>query len=319
MRSTIAAASLFSTAAFAALYNESNANHTCALTDADSVLSCSSRANPLSVDSCCAETFGGLFLSTQFWSTYTGLESEGQLLPANDWTLHGLWPDFCNGSYTQYCDLNRQYDPTPSPNTTNSLPNGTVVPPYKGPNIGTFLEPFKKYDLLAWMNKYWINQGADNPSFWGHEFSKHATCFSTFDVPCYGPEYVEHQEVVEFFETAIQYYRRLPTWGWLSQAGIKPSNTTTYSIGQFQTALTSSYGALPYIGCSGPRFSETAAGANSTDNGRTQISEVWYYFHAFGRPQRGQWLPTNATGSVTSCAKTANALRYPLRANGSTW
>jgi hypothetical protein len=129
------------------------------------------------------------------------------------------------------------------------------------------------------MNKYWINQGADNPSFWGHEFSKHATCFSTFDVPCYGPEYVEHQEVVEFFETAIQYYRRLPTWGWLSQAGIKPSNTTTYSIGQFQTALASSYGALPYIGCSGPRFNETAAGANSTDNGRTQISEVWYYFH----------------------------------------
>ena len=89
------------------------------------MLSCSSRASPLSVDSCCAETFGGLFLSTQFWSTYTGLESEGQLLPANDWTLHGLWPDFCNGSYTQYCDLNRQYDPTPSPNTTNSLPNGT--------------------------------------------------------------------------------------------------------------------------------------------------------------------------------------------------
>ncbi|KAI5208168.1 ribonuclease T2 [Aureobasidium subglaciale] len=319
MRYSIAAASLLSSTALASLYGESTANHTCALTNADAVLSCSSAANPSSVDSCCAETYGGLFLSTQFWSTYTGLESEGQLLPPDDWTLHGLWPDFCNGSYTQYCDLNRQYDPHPSPNTTNSLPNGTVVPPYKGPSITTLIEPFKKYDLLAWMNKYWINQGASNDEFFAHEFSKHATCFSTFDIPCYGPEYTPHQEIVEFFETAIQYYRRLPTWGWLAQAGIKPSNTTTYSLSQFQTALNSSYGALPYIGCSGPRFNETAAGRNSTDNGRTQISEVWYYFHAFGRPQRGQWLPVSASGFTTTCAKTANALRYPLRANGSVW
>ncbi|KAI4739115.1 ribonuclease T2 [Aureobasidium sp. EXF-12298] len=320
MRYSIAAASLFSTSALAVLYpGQSNLNHTCQITNDDAVLSCSSAANPNTVDSCCAETYGGLFLSTQFWDTYTGLEAEGQLLPADQWTLHGLWPDFCNGSYTQYCDLNRQYDPSPSPNTTNGLPNGTVVPPYKGPNIGTFLEPFGKYDLLAWMNKYWINQGAPNSDFWGHEFSKHGTCFSTFDVPCYGPEYVQHQEVVQFFETAILYYRRLPTWGWLDHAGVKPSNTTTYSIGQFQDTLTRGYGALPYIGCSGPRYNETAAGAGSMDNGRTYISEVWYYFHALGQPQRGAWVPTNATGSVTSCAKAANALHYPLRANGSTW
>jgi ribonuclease T2 len=44
-------------------------------------------------------------LSTQFWDTYTGLEAKGQLLPPDTWTLHGLWPDFCNGSFTQYCDL----------------------------------------------------------------------------------------------------------------------------------------------------------------------------------------------------------------------
>jgi hypothetical protein len=33
----------------------------------------------------------GLFLSTQFWDTYTGLESQGQKYPADSWTLHGLW------------------------------------------------------------------------------------------------------------------------------------------------------------------------------------------------------------------------------------
>ena len=33
------------------------------------------------------------------------------------------------------------------------FPLGTPVPSYKGPNIGTFLEPFGKYDLLEYMNK----------------------------------------------------------------------------------------------------------------------------------------------------------------------
>jgi ribonuclease T2 len=68
-------------------------------------LSCSPQAFPNLTDSCCTETYGGLVLATQFWNTYTGLESKGQVLPKDSWTLHGLWPDYCNGSYTQYCDL----------------------------------------------------------------------------------------------------------------------------------------------------------------------------------------------------------------------
>jgi len=72
----------------------------------------------------------------------------------------------------------------PSPNTTTGTPSGIPVPAYKGPGIGTFLQPFGKLDLLAYMNKYWIAQGQPNQDFWGHEFSKHATCFSTFDVEC---------------------------------------------------------------------------------------------------------------------------------------
>jgi ribonuclease T2 len=152
-----------------------------------------------------------------------------------------------------------------------------VVPPWTGEEIGTYIKDFGKFDLLAWMNTYWINQGASNDEFWAHEFSKHATCFSTFDVPCYGPEYVEHQEVIEFFETAIKYYQRLPTYDWLAEAGIKPSNSTTVSLGDLQTVLTEKYGATPYIGCSGPRYNTTAEGQGSPDSGRTVVSEVWYY------------------------------------------
>lgn len=198
----------------------SDVNHTCVISASSSnvcvswtnlcaepqLLSCPSQ-NPLDVDSCCTETFGGLVLLTQFWSTYTGLESQGQLLPSDTWTLHGLWPDYCNGyvnttlpgsptlsqvtvliltnsSYTQYCDLTRQFDPAGSlsPNVTDFPRNGTVVPPYTGPPISSFIEQWERYDLLEWMNTYWINQGASNADFWAHEFSKHATCYSTFQV-----------------------------------------------------------------------------------------------------------------------------------------
>ena len=92
---------------------------------------------------CCA--LQGLILQTQFWDTYTGYEHQGQILPKDSWTLHGLWPDNCDGSYAQYCDLSRQYDAEPSPAT---LPDGTVVPPYSGPSVDTFVLGFGRIDLL---------------------------------------------------------------------------------------------------------------------------------------------------------------------------
>ncbi|KAH8884763.1 ribonuclease T2 family protein [Thozetella sp. PMI_491] len=302
----------------AGLYGESNLNHTC--TFSTPLLSCSAGAKPGLVDTCCVETYGGLVLSTQFWSLYTGFESKGQKLPVDSWTLHGLWPDFCNGSYTQYCDLKRQYDPLPSPNTTTGKPDGTPVPAYTGAGIGSFLAPFGKFDLLAWMNKYWIAQLQPNQDFWGHEFSKHATCFSSFDVECYGPAYRQHEEVVDFFETAITFFQYLPTWGWLSAKSIRPSNSTQYSLSDIQGALKKGFGAIPYVGCSGPRYNTTAAGKGSLDNGFTQLTEVWYYYHTFGRPQRGQGVPVDATinnASSSNCAKASKAIWYYQRAKGS--
>lgn len=85
--------------------------------------------------------------------------------------------------------------------------------------------------------------------------------------------------MIEFYETAISYYQQRPTFQWLAAKGIVPSNTTTYSLSDIQAALTEAYGALPYLGCSGPKFNTTAAGKNSTDSGSIYLDEVWYYNH----------------------------------------
>ena len=90
-------------------------------------------------------------LTTQFWDTYTGLESKGQLLPPQTWSYHGLWPDFCNGSYTGYCDVARQFDPDVSPNVSST---GIPLTDYTGNVTATaVLTQFERFDLLDHMNK----------------------------------------------------------------------------------------------------------------------------------------------------------------------
>lgn len=164
--------------------------------------------------------------------------------------------------------------------------------------------------------RFWVSSGSPNGDFWGHEFSKHATCFSTFDLPCYGPMHQNNSEVIDFFETTVSYHQELPTYRWLSAADIRPSNKTTYSLSDLQEALTDGFGALPYIGCSGPRYNATAAGNGTLDNGYTVVSEAWYYHHVRGRVQRGQAVPADASingGSVSNCAKAKGALHYYRR------
>jgi len=127
--------------------------------------------------------------------------------------------------------------------------------------------------------------------------------------------------VVDFFEATIAFFKILPTWGWLSAGGIRPSNTTAYSLSRIQSALTRGFdGKLPYVGCSGPRYNTTTAGQNSTDNGFTVLTEVWYYHHVNGRPQarQGVRLDANITGgSVTNCARTDGAIWYYERTKAS--
>ncbi len=92
----------------------------------DGPMSCYNNT-PVAGDSCCFVHPGGKFLLTQF------LDEKAVAGNTEDWTLHGLWPDRCDGSYDQYCNLTPQFN-----------------------NISAVLENFGQGDLVEFMNRYWI-------------------------------------------------------------------------------------------------------------------------------------------------------------------
>jgi ribonuclease T2 len=128
-----------------------------------------------------------------------------------------------------------------------------------------------------------------------HRFSKHATCTSTFDVACYGPNYKKNQDVVDFFQAVVRAYQQFPTYDFLASAGILPSNKTAYALADIQQAIASQTGAVPYLGCSGANH--------------TQLSEVWYFSHVYGTGQFGKFKVIDST-SKSSCNTTQNIWYY---------
>ena len=72
---------------------------------------------------------------------------------------------------------------------------------------------------------------------------------------------------MDFFEAVVRAFKMFPTFDMLAASVIFPSNKTTYSLSQIQTALKAQTGAIPYLGC----------GSNGT-----VLQEVWYFNHVIG-------------------------------------
>lgn len=209
---TLAASPLVSADTGASIFN---ARATCS----GSVQSCSSGAS--SASTCCVNRPGGQFLQTQFWDTdpVTG--------PSNSWTIHGLWPDNCDGTYEQSCDSSRAYT-----------------------NLTELIQTYGSSSLLDFMNTYWLSDSESAEAFWEHEWSKHGTCISTLEPSCLS-NYQTGEEAVTFFQTTVDLFKSLDTYTVLSKAGIVPSNSATYTSSQITKAISASFGQDPVILCSG--------------------------------------------------------------------
>ncbi|CBX98457.1 hypothetical protein LEMA_P098660.1 [Plenodomus lingam JN3] len=219
---------------------------------------------------CCFNAPGGQLLQTQFWDTAPATG------PDDSWTLHGLWPDRCDGTYEANCDPTRIYK-----NITSILSTSAASP-----------------TLLSYMSTYWKDYKGDDESFWQHEWSKHGTCISTLEPHCY-PNHTPTEEVVDYFQTAVDLFHALPSYTWLADAGITPSTTQTYTFSQIQAAIQQHRpGVAVTLGCKAHA-----------------LNEIWYHFDVRGPLQSGEFVPADPDGTKSSCP--ATGIRYLPKRPGS--
>lgn len=202
-------------------------------------------------DTCCFNYPGGSLLQTQFWDT------DPAVGPSDSWTIHGLWPDHCDGTYDATCDSSRAYT-----------------------NISAILKASGNADLLSYMETYWLPNDSTGEEFWEHEFGKHGTCVSTLAPKCF-TNYKATDEVPYYFNTTVSLFKTLPTYKFLADAGITPSSTKTYKLADIQAALSKNHnGESVYIGCTS-----------------SAIEQVYYYYNVYGSVANGQFVPASPDNS----------------------
>ncbi|KAI0046625.1 ribonuclease T2 [Auriscalpium vulgare] len=215
-------------------------------------------------DLCCFQAPGGLLLQTQFWDTNP---STG---PSNSWTIHGTTVTSCDGTFQESCDSSRAYT-----------------------GIASLLTAQGASDTLSFMQQYWVDINGDNEKFWEHEWSTHGTCMSTLEPSCLPSGSAKGAEAIAFFQQVVALFKTLPTYEWLSDAGITPSSSKTFTLSQLTTPLKAAFGGTPAIDCT--------SGA---------VNQISYYYHLKGSVLDGEFIPIDAP-SKGSCA--SSGLKYPLK------
>lgn len=226
----------------------------------DLPLSC--RNETVIPDTCCFEYPGGVFLQTQFWDYKVSHpisdkdELERRLGPLNDFTIHGLWPDNCDGGYQQFCDNSAAID------DVYYLLNSKQ---FNGDHSS--LEISGK-DLLAKLKRLWKSNTGDDESLWIHEYNKHGTCIKTIKPECYkrwnpkSEQDLKKQSVYDYFRIAYNLYKSVNTSAVLKERGIVPTTTDTYTRDEIERALSDGFdGKRVFFAC----------------DGFNAINEIWYY------------------------------------------
>lgn len=146
-------------------------------------LSCHAKFN-ISTDSCCyngalepGDKESGLILVTSFWN------AQPSLGPEDSTTIHGLWPDYCDGTYPQFCTAE------------------SGIPQYSGADIDNILAKYAP-DTLDYLHVYFKDNTGDDASFRSHEWNKHGTCYNALRGKCFKP----HQEGQTPEEAALVAY-----------------------------------------------------------------------------------------------------------------
>ncbi|ORX42066.1 ribonuclease T2 [Piromyces finnis] len=211
------------------------------------------------VNKCCIPDQGHMVLALQWLPSYC--KNAGRNKPCkkgtlkkvekDTWTLHGLWPGNCDGkTYLTNCNPEREEE-----------------------NIEEIIRT-KDEDLLSEMEKIWLSgnpdQLKDNNWFWAHEWNKHGQCVSTITPQCLGSNYKKDDDIITYFEKAVELRSIYDLYPILEKADIVPNDKEGYSLDTLQDAFKSA-------------FNNTQVEINCVYNKREKrqyMSEVRLCFHA---------------------------------------
>ena len=129
-----------------------------------------------------------------------------------NWTIHGLWPNYKNGSYPSFC------------NNTQTF------------NVSQIRS------LLPKMYSYWPSYFDTNSMvFWEHEWSKHGTCAVGM---C---KYIKSQ--FQYFDTTLSLKFKTNIYQVFRSAGIVPSSWRYYKYEDMKYTLRENFGVYPLLQC----------------------------------------------------------------------
>ncbi|RZC52652.1 hypothetical protein C5167_021078 [Papaver somniferum] len=129
--------------------------------------------------------------------------------PVADFGIHGLWPNYNDGSYPSNCDNSNQFDPSSISSIKRQMQS--------------------EWPTLACPS-------GDGNKFWGHEWNKHGTCSEdVLDQPGY-------------FQAALKLKQQTNLLNVLQNAGINPDGKF-YSLTSITKAIRDSTGFTPGLEC----------------------------------------------------------------------
>ncbi|XP_010527911.1 PREDICTED: ribonuclease 3-like [Tarenaya hassleriana] len=129
--------------------------------------------------------------------------------PSSDFSIHGLWPNYNDGSYPSNCDPDSQFHKS------------------------------EVEDLLNKMAEKWPSlacPSSDGVRFWEHEWVKHGTCSES--------ELDQH----DYFDAALKLKDKANLLQFLKSAGINPDDGF-YSLKEIKNAIEEGTGFSPGIEC----------------------------------------------------------------------
>jgi len=181
-------------------------------------------------------------------------------LSPTDWTLHGLWPSRFNGTGPESCNKTAKWDVK-------------------------LLSPIRNQLLV-----YWPNLETTTPfdSFWQHEWFKHGTCAEV--IPSLDGE-------LNYFSQPLNFRTKWNLYQALSQQGITPSDTTTFSQAQFVSALNTVFGFDLEVLC-----------AYSSDTKKHYIAEIRFCLDKSFQLIK---CPGKKYFEVDACPQKSTDLSYP--------